>query len=150
MLWKVQNDPKQFEQWIAKLLALMGLQVVQASPALKESGVDLTGQYKDGKIVYIKCNLENPEKWDNEIDKGEVQKLVGAMIGDGVKNGLIITIPPLNDKVKNYISSVSQEGLTIKYMDGDDLVEELYSLRQAKLPEMLERLGITFHFQWRK
>ena len=139
---KFNNDPAQFIPWIAQLLELMGLKVAEALPKQKDSGVDLTGQYRDGKIVYIKCKLGKPENWDSPIDKSEAQRLVGAMVEDGVKNGLIITIPPLSDAVKNYFANVQQEGLTIKYMDGDDLVKELYDLRQTKLPEMLDKLGI--------
>ncbi|NLM21401.1 MAG: restriction endonuclease [Peptococcaceae bacterium] len=140
---KFNSDPAQFISWIAQLLALMGLKVAEALPKQKDSGIDLTGQYKDGRIVYIKCNLGKPENWENPIDKSEAQRLVGAMVEDGVKNGLIITIPSLSDVVKNYLATVKQEGLTIKYMDGDDLVKELYKLRQNKLPEMLDKLGIT-------
>ncbi len=55
---------------------------------------------------------------------------------------MIISLPPLSDAVKNYLCNVNQAGFNIKYMDGDDLVKELYDLREVKLPELLEKLGV--------
>ncbi len=67
----------------------------------------------------------------------EAQKLIGAMVGDGVKRGMIITSAGFTKEAKEYISRINERGYRIEMIDGDSLMSQLYDLREVKLKEMI-------------
>ncbi|RNC29773.1 MAG: hypothetical protein AWM53_00391 [Candidatus Dichloromethanomonas elyunquensis] len=136
-------DPVQFEKWAAKFLALKGFKIVDIIRSPKDSGKDIIARNEFGQVVYVECKLANPDNWDTPIDRAIAQKLVGAMIGDGIKNGLIITTSILHEDTKEYLNEVNKTGFQVKYIDGEALVRELYDLREVKLPDILESIGIS-------
>lgn len=137
-----KNDLAQFEKWLAKLLALKGFKVVEVTRGQKDSGKDIVVRNNMGQTVYVECKLSSPEQWDTPVDQTVAQKLVGAMLADSVRYGLIITTGVVSDAAKDYLNQVNKVGYQVKYIDGDALVKELYDLREAKLPEILESIGI--------
>jgi len=137
-----KNDPAQFEKWLAKLLALKGFKIVEVTKGQKDSGKDIVVRNNMGQTVYVECKLSNPDQWETPVDKPVAQKLVGAMLADSVRYGLIITTGVVSDAAKDYLNQVNKAGYQVKYIDGDALVKELYDLREAKLPEILESIGI--------
>jgi len=93
-----------------------------------------------GDIVYVGCKLRNPQNWDHNVSKSETQKLVGSMVGDGVKNGLIITTASLNSDAKEYLMKLNGLGYSMQIIEGDTLVKELYNLRKKQLVPLFNSL----------
>ncbi|NLI93355.1 MAG: restriction endonuclease [Peptococcaceae bacterium] len=136
------KDSAQFERWTAKLLALKGFRIVEIMQSHKDSGKDMIVRNEFGQVVYVECKLADPENWDTPVDCTVARKLVGAMVGDGIKNGLIITTSIFSEEAKDYLHKVNHAGFQVKYLEGDALIREIYDLREVKLPEILENLGI--------
>lgn len=139
-----KDAPAQFEKWAAKFFALKGYTIYEVTRAQKDGSKDLILKDKSGNTIYVACKLADPGNWDMNIDLPVAQKLVGAMVADAVKKGLILTTASLTDNAIAYLGQVNSRGYEVKYIDGDALVTELYGLREAKLPGIMERLGMRF------
>lgn len=138
------QDQAQFEKWAAKLLALKGFKILEVfQPSKdKDQGKDMVVRNEFGQTAYVVCKLADPVNWDTPVDLAAAQKLIGSMVAGGVKNGLIVTTASIEENVKDYLNQVNTAGYQVKYLDGDALVRELYDLREVKLPELLQNLGI--------
>ncbi len=126
-------NPVEFEEWIAEFLTLKGYKNAISVPKESDEGKDMIVQNRKGQNVYVLCKLRNPEDWENCINRSEAQKLTGAMVGDGVKNGLIITTAALSIDAKEYIMKLNRIGYTMQIIEGDRLAKELYNLRQKQI-----------------
>lgn len=137
---KFSGDANEFEKWIAEFLTLKGYSNVLINSKDSDDGKDIIVQNKKGQNVYVECKLRNPQSWENNVCKSEVQKLVGAMIVDGVKNGLIITTAALEADAKEYIMKLNTLGYSMQIIEGDGLVKELYNLRKKQLVPLFNSL----------
>ena len=127
------SNPAEFEKWIAEFLTLKGYKNAILVSKDNDDGKDIIVQNKKGQNVYVLCKLQNPNNWDSDIDRSEAQKLVGAMVGDGVKNGLILTTAALHADTKEYIMKLNGLGYSMQIIEGDALAKELYNLRKKQL-----------------
>ncbi len=137
---KFSGDSTEFEKWIAEFLTLKGYTNALLVPKDKNDGKDIIVQNKKGQNVYVGCKLRNPQDWENNVTRSETQKLVGAMVGDGVKNGLIITTAALNSDAKEYIMKLNGLGYSMQIIEGNALVQELYNLRKKQLVPIFNSL----------
>ncbi|KUO66099.1 MAG: hypothetical protein APF84_12315 [Gracilibacter sp. BRH_c7a] len=130
---KFSGDSTEFEKWIAEFLTLKGYRNVLVSPKESDDGKDIIVQNKNGETVYVSCKLSDPQNWENNVSKSEIQKLVGSMVGDSIKAGLVITTAALNSEAKEYIMKLNGLGYRMQIIEGDVLVKELYNLRKKHL-----------------
>lgn len=130
---RFSSSPDEFDHWISEFLALKGYKSVISVPKDNDEGKDMIVQNNKGQNVYVLSKLRNPEDWENNINRSEAQKLAGAMVGDGVKNGLIITTASLSIDAKEYIMRLNRVGYSIQIIEGDKLTKELYNLRQKQI-----------------
>ena len=87
--------------------------------------------------MLIACKLQKARDYEEPLTTGTVQKLVGAMVGDRVKKGLLLTTGELTEEARRYI-----ERLPVSYkitvLDGQSLMEKIHDLRKLKLVDLLE------------
>lgn len=135
---RFSDDPTNFENWVGNFLKLKGYKDIVVTPPENDGGKDLIVTDRFGQKVYVECKLWNPSNWEINVGRPVAQKLVGAMIGDGVKNGFMITTANLTNEAKEYIKQVNARGYKIEFLEGDALMDELYNLRDVKLKGLLE------------
>jgi len=153
--------PREFENWCAYLLRRLGYRDVTTTSASNDGGKDIICK-RDGKKIYVECkkymfkelaehlNRENKySRSDNE--KGEfseklvgrdiLQKLVGAMVGDGVHRGIVITTSDFHANAIEYIMGLPEE-YQVELIDGrtlcnmyEEIIEEEYD-RQIRIPDI--------------
>jgi|LFRM01.1.fsa_nt_gb restriction endonuclease Mrr len=130
------KDPELMNRWITRLLEMLGYSDVKQNILNEESGYDFTCLEK-GRKVLIACKLQKARDYEEPLTTGTVQKLVGAMVGDRVKKGLLLTTGELTEEARRYI-----ERLPVSYkitvLDGQSLMEKIHDLRKLKLVDLLE------------
>lgn len=135
---KYKDDPTMFEDWFGKFLKLKGYKDIFVTPPQADGGKDVIATDKNGQTVYIECKLWDPKNWDINVGRPIAQKLVGAMYGDGISRGMIVTTTEITNEAKEYIKKVESRGIKVQLIDGEGLMESLYDLREVKLKEMVE------------
>jgi len=127
--------PSEFEDWCSFLLRRLGYRNVIVTPSTSDGGKDIVCQ-KDGEIYYVECKKylfkELAEHLEKNGHSGELnpqlvgrevlQKFVGAMVGDRVYNGLVITTSDFHDNALEYVSTLP-ERYKIELIDGKKLCE---------------------------
>lgn len=136
---KFQESPDGFESWIRKFLEIKGLKEIK--PEAKDQDVDLTAVNEFGQQMYISCNLNKPENWNKTVPLSQVKSLLGSMVINHVKNALIITMEDLDPQAIDFINQLNGMGYRIKYLEGTDVVEDLYKLREKELVPLLKEIG---------
>lgn len=84
------------------------------------SGADFILNTLDSEKIYVKCK-RNIKEDTLTIGLDPCQSLVGAMVSDNVKEGIIITIGFVSEAAKDYIKSINSNTdftLTIIDMEG--------------------------------
>ena len=127
------GDPGEFEKWISKLLSLKGYKNVSPTPKDQDEAKDFVVQNKKGESVHVLCRLADPQNWDKNITKQDAERFIGSMVGEGVKNGLIITTAAICPDAKKYLIKLNGLGYKMQIIEGDALVKELYDLRKNLL-----------------
>lgn len=131
-------DPFEFEKWCAEFLEKLGYTDVVVTSERIDGGKDIICKY-NGEIVYVECKryLDDPET-PFQVSRDIVQKLVGAMVGDGIHHGIIITTGIITDRSIEYVKNLPEE-YKVDLIDGDTLIK-LY--RETRLKEIDMNLKI--------
>lgn len=131
------GDPQSKEQWITRLLRMMGFDEIASHRPVEESGYNFTCLDQKGRRVYVVCKLWNIAEFEAPVSLAAVQNLVGAMVAGRVRHGLIITAGELTDEAKNYIRQLPVT-YRIKVIEGESLMEQLYDWRKVNLKPLLD------------
>jgi restriction system protein len=112
------GSPKFFEQLVVDLLVKMGY-----GGTRKEAG-RVIGQSGDGGIdgiinedrlgldvIYIQA-----KRWEGTVGRPELQKFVGALLGQGARKGVFITTSYFSQSARDYVDKVDSK---IVLIDGD-------------------------------
>ncbi|MFT9495826.1 restriction endonuclease [Anaerosolibacter sp.] len=125
--------PAEFEEWIAIILRKSGYEKVMVTPISGDGGKDIICE-KDGREIYVECKrymypelaahltLNGQATTHNEVGREICQKLVGAMVGDNVHRGMIITTSVFHDNAKEYVSKLPEQ-YKVELIDGSKLCE---------------------------
>ena len=123
-------SPLEFEHWCAQLLDSKGYTDVVVNPLIKDGGKDII--CKTGTdLCYVECKryLYSRDA-DYFIDIEIIRKLIGAMEGDNIKNGIIMTSGIVTQEVIDYVHSLPSSHCITIY-DGKDLVKEHTKMRNT-------------------
>jgi restriction endonuclease Mrr len=116
-------SPIEFEHWCAQLLESKGYTDVTLTPESNDGGKDIVCK-KGTDLFYVECKRYlYSTNADYFIDIEIVRKLIGAMEGDNIKNGIIMTSGIVTQEVIDYVNSLPST-YTITIYDGKDLVSE--------------------------
>jgi restriction system protein len=115
-------SPAFFERLVIDLLVKMGyggsrLDAAQAIGQSGDGGID--GIIDEDRLgldtIYIQA-----KKWENPVGRPEIQKFVGALMGEKAKKGIFITNSKFSSEAFNYVSNIDYK---IVLIDGQRLAE---------------------------
>lgn len=136
-LKKFEDNPNSFVNWISTYLLIKGYKNIKQIPAQEDNGVDLTAINAFGQETYILCKLDKSGQWDNKIATSSIKELIGTLVGNSVKCGLVITMADIDEKSREYLTKVNNAGFNVKYIDGNVILEDLYHLRPSELRKLI-------------
>lgn len=96
--------PHEFEIWCSEYLSNLGFTNIIVLPIGPDAGKDIICE-KNSEKFYIECKRYSPNSY---ISSFQVEKLLGSMISDNVKNGLIITTGDLSKEAKDTLKKIKK------------------------------------------
>lgn len=96
--------PHEFEIWCSEYLSNLGFTNIMVLPIGPDAGKDIICE-KNSEKFYIECKRYSPNSY---ISSFQVEKLLGSMISDNVKNGLIITTGDLSKEAKDALKKIKK------------------------------------------
>jgi len=130
------NGLDAFEVYCGNLLSLMGFTDIEVTELVADGGKDIIA-VKNGEKYYTECKLWDWSIENHHVGRPDVQKLVGAMVKDGIKRGLFITSTYFSNEAIEYASGLPKD-LQIELIDGDKLVSTLENLRKEWVPILID------------
>ncbi|ACK65136.1 restriction endonuclease [Rippkaea orientalis PCC 8801] len=118
-------SPEFFERLVIDLLIKMGYggskkEAGKAVGKAKDGGID--GIIKEDRlgldIIYIQA-----KRWEGTVGRPEIQKFVGALLGQQAKKGIFITTSQFSKEAKEYVAIIDSKIILIS----GDLLSELLS-----------------------
>ena len=94
----------EFEIWCSEYLSNLGFTNIMVLPIGPDAGKDIICE-KNSEKFYIECKRYSPNSY---ISSFQVEKLLGSMISDNVKNGLIITTGDLSKEAKDTLKKIKK------------------------------------------
>jgi restriction system protein len=129
---------REFEKFCAWLFRKSGkYKSVELTQAVADGGKDiiLNGD------TYVECKRYsegNGEYSTLEIGREICQKLVGAMVADGIKKGIIVTTGLIHKNAWEYLKSIEKNtDLELEFMIFDELIR---MVREINSDEVLEKI----------
>ena len=96
--------PHEFEIWCSEYLSTLGFSNIILLPLGPDGGKNIICE-KDSQKFYIECKRYSPNSY---ISSFQVEKLLGSMISDNIKNGLIITTGDLSKEAKDTLKKIKK------------------------------------------
>jgi len=118
----VGSSPAFFEKLVVELLVKMGYggsmrDAGEATRSTKDGGID--GIIKEDRlgldIIYIQA-----KRWQNTVDRTELQKFAGALQGQRARKGVFITTSHFSTSALEYVKSIETKIVPI---DGEQLAQ---------------------------
>ena len=96
--------PHEFEIWCSEYLSNLGFTNIMVLPIGPDAGKDIICE-KNSEKFYIECKRYSPNSYISSL---QVEKVVGSMISDNIKNGLIITTGDLSKEAKDTLKKIKK------------------------------------------
>lgn len=93
---------REFEIFCAELLKYQGYDKVMVTQATSDGGKDII-LIKNGEKTYVEC-----KRWDGEVGRPVLQKLVGSAYGDCVDYMICITTGTFNSNAFGYARKIDE------------------------------------------
>ncbi|GAB6169483.1 hypothetical protein JCM1393_19430 [Clostridium carnis] len=92
--WLFENDPKYID--------------VELPPISNDDGVNLILTSTDKSKIYVECRRHNVDSKDKDFVTSRLmcERLVGAMVSNNIKKGIILTTGNINSNALNYINKL--------------------------------------------
>lgn len=120
--------PNEFEHWCGEFIEKEGFLDVYVTAKGPDGGKDIICRKGNDKY-YIECKrYVYSDNAKFKVDDNIVRKLIGAMAGDNITNGIIITSGVFTDEAINYMKTLPSR-YKFQFYDGQDLVKEYEVLR---------------------
>jgi hypothetical protein len=131
--------PYNFEEWCKYILKNMHYNNLENISENIEGGVNIIST-NNNIPTYISTRLYGLQSGEKNnisdnyktIGRPEVQKFVGALVHDGVKNGIIITTGGFSKEANEYVKSLGGDYLIV-LIDGISLTKELRKIRRREI-----------------
>lgn len=108
--------PHEFEIWCSEYLSNKGFNNIVVLPLGPDGGKDIICE-KDSEKFYVECKRYS---LSNSITAFQIEKLLGAMIGDNINNGIIITTGTVSDEAKSILNQI-EKSYNISIISSKDL-----------------------------
>jgi HJR/Mrr/RecB family endonuclease len=127
--------PLEFEHWCAEFLVKKGFTNLQVTANGQDGGKDIICK-KGHETYYVECkrySYSNSSEFT--VDLSAARKLVGAMEGDGIRKGIIITTGHATERALEYIKTLPKE-YELSIIDGDELIQQYTAIKHfVYMPE---------------
>lgn len=130
----MKMEGREFEIFCARLFEETGkYKSVELTPPQYDGGKDII---LDGKI-YVECKryTDGATKTEEYMIGREIcQKLVGAIVAEGLKQGIIITTGNIHQNAWDYIIKLEKKSdIRIEIMDIDDIMNMVKSINTTEV-----------------
>lgn len=136
-------SPQKFEQIVVDVLVAMGYggsleDAGTVTAYVKDDGID--GVIKEDKLGLDKIYVQ-AKRWSNCVGQPEIQKFVGALVGQGAKKGVFITTSYFSKEARQF---QPKGDVKVVLIDGQELANYMIecnvgvSLKQSYLIKRLD------------
>jgi restriction system protein len=127
---------RQFEVLMAEVFKQQGYEV-ELTPAQQDGGKDII-LFLDDETTYVEC-----KRWDSDnngfyISRPELQKLVGAAVGDKADNMLFVTTGKYNNNAYEYAKKI--DNLVLWNMS--DIQKAIKDVSTDKIPNIMAKVSL--------
>jgi restriction system protein len=118
-----ERSPQFFERLVINLLLKMGYGGAFEDPGIavgKSGDEGIDGIIREDKLGFSSIYIQ-AKRWDNRtsIGRPEIQKFVGALVGQGAQKGLFISTAQFTREAQNYAKN--QSAAKVVLVNGDKL-----------------------------
>lgn len=132
-----------FQEWCSGIVESMGYKNLTNTSEMLEGGINLIAR-DNGRITYISTRLYGLDSGDKKnvsdkyikVGRPELQKFVGALVHDGVTDGIMITTGDFTEEAVSYVKSLPDK-YSIVLIDGITLTQYLRRLRKKQISARL-------------
>ena len=139
----MEVSPQKFEQIVVDVLVAMGYggsleDAGTVTAYVKDDGID--GVIKEDKLGLDKIYVQ-AKRWSNCVGQPEIQKFVGALVGQGAKKGVFITTSYFSKEARQF---QPKGDVKVVLIDGKELANYMIefsvgvSLKQSYLLKRLD------------
>lgn len=136
-------SPQKFEQIVVDVLVAMGYggsleDAGTVTAYVKDDGID--GVIKEDKLGLDKIYVQ-AKRWSNGVGQPEIQKFVGALVGQGAKKGVFITTSYFSKEARQF---QPKGDVKVVLIDGQELANYMIeynvgvSLKQSYIVKRLD------------
>ena len=150
LLINIKNcSPDFFEKLVVDLLLKIGyggyrLDAGRAIGGTRDGGID--GIIKEDKLgldaIYIQA-----KRWEGTVGRPEIQKFIGALLGQKAKKGIFITTSKFSPDAKEYAKGIESRVVLI---DGEELANLMidYGIGVSKIVEYeLKKIDLDYFIE---
>lgn len=131
-----------FSEWLFK--NMKKYKSVTLTPAVNDEGKDLILVDENNNTVFVECKRYTDNATVTEefmIGREICQKLVGAIVAEGIKEGLIVTTGNIHQNAWDYIVKLEKNSdVNIEIMNLDDIMRAIQEINEA---EVLRVVGLA-------
>ncbi|WP_186430863.1 restriction endonuclease [Clostridium sp. BSD9I1] len=131
-----------FSEWLFKNMGKY--KSVTLTPATNDEGRDLILVDRNDATTFVECKryTDNATTTENFMIGREIcQKLVGAIVAEGIKQGIIITTGNVHQNAWDYIVKLEKNSTVgIQVMTSDDIMRTIQEINKA---EVLRVVGLA-------
>lgn len=131
----------EFEDWTSQLFCQLGYnaRVSEKSGAIHhDGGKDVIAINSSGDITYVECKRwsESEEFDEYKVGREICQKLIGAMVGDGVTHGIVVTTGTIHENAYEYQCNLEKNNpnIQLEIWNIDKLAKVYLDLLDTKEP----------------
>lgn len=120
--------PYEFENWCAEFLGLLGFTEIEVTPSENDGGKDICCR-KGIEKYFVECKRYGCSKNSQfKIDIEIIRKLIGAMKGENISKGIIITTGYATNEAMDYVRTLP-ENCKVDIIEGDELANKYNAIR---------------------
>lgn len=132
-----------FSQWLFKHIGKY--KSVILTPSVNDEGKDLILTDENNDTIFVECKRYTSTATSTEeymIGREICQKLVGAIVAEGINQGIIITTGNVHQNAWDYIVKMDKNSsVHIDIMRLDDIMRTIQDINS---PEVLEVVGLGY------
>lgn len=114
--------PREFEMWSGDFLKKLGYKDIKYTELGPDGGKDIICKKFD-EVVYVECKRYSNSKYATWlITEAIVKKLLGAMVHDDIKQGVIITTGNVTDEAIEFARTLDNT-VSIRIINWQQIVE---------------------------
>lgn len=120
----------ELDSWFRMFVQDMGYEIIKVIPE----------EFDGSKELICRRGEENYYiKWEpGDGDKAAMQKLVGAMVVEKIKKGVIITVEKFTEQARLYVQSLSSD-YSLELIDGDELIKICWEHREKQIRSHMQK-----------